>query len=854
MTGDFCLTENMKRSEAARYARWSAGAAAVLAVVTAGVYMERGWKARRERKNAPAAAAANVSRQSNGLNFSKVEGNHKVFTVDASKSTDFKDRDLTELEAVVITIYGKNGDRHDVIHTQSCQYGKSDGNVVCSGAVSMDLQSAADAERSESPAGGGIPNIAPQVMHVETKAVTFNRASGAAATAAPVAFTFPNGSGQGVGMEYKSEAGTVKLLKEVKLKLRQPENSATATGPRKAKAKSAVTVAADSAADEEVTVTGTNLDFDRTTRRMHIQGPASAATKTTQLTAGELTMDLDALFRAQSLLASGNVNGAQPQMISRGKAGQMDMSADRLTAKFAPQGWVTSVEADGQVKSARQSEAERDDASAANGMIVMWPRLNEVKELNLHGSVVLKAQATATGDARLLHTEALRMEFSGGKANEASRPLKAETLAAGRMEWTDSSGRSITGIAPANTSSLVKNTAGGGKLGSATTTPGVAHTMLAADKLQLAFGALGKPKQLMADGHVQTERTLEGKPAQTATAQSGVAQLLATGGWSQMDLNGQVRLREGERNGQSDHAVFRRAEETATLTGRALVRDANTETVASRIVFQQNTGDIHAEGSVRSTDLPGRRNAVQLAPDPTHITADVLQANSQTGRAFYTGHARMWQGESVLEADGIELLRETRVMNANGNIRAAFPQTAAAAPASAAAVVNTAADSAPPKKSNLWHVTAQSLVYTDMDGHAHLEHDVVAQSVEQKMRAPIVDLYFTRANSAVASSTALPRGAAGQVEARGNGPQQISKAVGTGGVIVEEGGRKAVAEHGVYTASDGKFVMSGGTPTLYDGLEGNTTGRQLTFFLADDTIIVDSENGSRILTKHRVDK
>ena len=56
-----------------------------------------------------------------------------------------------------------------------------------------------------------------------------------------------------------------------------------------------------------------------------------------------------------------------------------------------------------------------------------------------------------------------------------------------------------------------------------------------------------------------------------------------------------------------------------------------------------------------------------------------------------------------------------------------------------------------------------------------------------------------------------------------------------------------------YILADGKFVMSGGNPTLYDGTAGNTSGRQLTFFLADDTIIVDSENGSRILTKHRVD-
>ncbi len=71
---------------------------------------------------------------------------------------------------------------------------------------------------------------------------------------------------------------------------------------------------------------------------------------------------------------------------------------------------------------------------------------------------------------------------------------------------------------------------------------------------------------------------------------------------------------------------------------------------------------------------------------------------------------------------------------------------------------------------------------------------------------------------------------------------------------MEEGSRKATAERGEYIAAIGKFVMSGGNPTLYDGSAGTTTGRQLTFYLADDTIIVDSENGSRTLTKHRVEK
>jgi hypothetical protein len=119
----------------------------------------------------------------------------------------------------------------------------------------------------------------------------------------------------------------------------------------------------------------------------------------------------------------------------------------------------------------------------------------------------------------------------------------------------------------------------------------------------------------------------------------------------------------------------------------------------------------------------------------------------------------------------------------------------------------------------------------------------MVQSADQKMRGPVLDLYFTRAGESSANAGAA-----------GGGAQQISRAVGTGGVTIEQGGRKAVADRGEYTAVSGKFVMSGGTPTIYDGLAGTTTGRQLTFFLSDDTIIVDSENGSRTLTKHRVDK
>jgi hypothetical protein len=73
-------------------------------------------------------------------------------------------------------------------------------------------------------------------------------------------------------------------------------------------------------------------------------------------------------------------------------------------------------------------------------------------------------------------------------------------------------------------------------------------------------------------------------------------------------------------------------------------------------------------------------------------------------------------------------------------------------------------------------------------------------------------------------------------------------------VVVEQGDRRGTAERGLYTAAEEKYVLSGGTPTLFDPVEGTTTGRELTFYRADDTIVVDSGNGLRTLTKHRVQR
>ncbi len=757
----------MKRSQAARYARWSAALALALAAVTVAVYVQHGVVARWQNRKAPPAAPLNVERQSNGLTFSKVEGERKIFTVEASKSTEFRNQEASLLEEVKITIFGQQGARHDIIRTHSCQYAKANGSIACSGTVQMDLQSAADAARHDKGKDG------PPAAHVETRNVTFNQASGTAQTSERVTFTFPAGNGEAVGVEYNSQQGLIKLLHDVKMNLVQT------SGPK-------------GTAGKEVRVTGTSLEFSRDTRLLHLAGPAEAHSQTAELNGGDITMSLDEDYRAQKLFATSGTSGRKPRASSSSANGAMRVSANVLTAWFDNDGGLKKLDAAGSVEGSRKTGGEDDVFSAANCSLDLWPEVSQPRQMDLTGNVVLKAVAQ-NGQERRLETDEARMEFTTGSDDRPSRPKRAETLAPGVIQWLDAS---VNG--------------GDGKANTA------AQTKLRADKLLLDFSG-GAATQLAATGNVQAERGIKGGPLEVTTAKRGVAQLVANGGWSQISMDDNVKFKAGDRSGQADHAVAVRATQTTTLTGQAIVRDATTETRANRINFEQNTGDIHADGKVHTVTLSDSGGEPRSASASASILADVLQANSKTGRALYSGHARMYQGDSVLESDAVELSQKTREINATGNVRAVFPQASArfstngATPAGGAAPVNNKAG----KKGNPWHVSSKTLHYDDQEERAHLEGNVVVQSEAQRMRSSLLDLYFTRAKPSAAEQ--LP---AGRISARQEAPgasaisflgaQQISRAVGTGGVIVEEQDRKATAERAEYTAAEGKFVMSGG--------------------------------------------
>jgi len=130
-----------------------------------------------------------------------------------------------------------------------------------------------------------------------------------------------------------------------------------------------------------------------------------------------------------------------------------------------------------------------------------------------------------------------------------------------------------------------------------------------------------------------------------------------------------------------------------------------------------------------------------------------------------------------------------------------------------------------------------------------MEEKVHAYSEEGSMFADAMDFYFAPAlASGLGDEKTVPS------SLKADSAQQLVRASAFGNVKIEQEGRQGTASRGDYTAQDGKFVLSGGTPIVYDALGNATKGRQLTFVFGDDSISIDSAEGMRTLTLHQVEK
>ncbi len=791
----------MYNREAARYARWAAWAAALIALIAVSVYGGRMLREARARRHGPAPVPASVQQQSAQISFSKVEQDRTVFTIRASHATQYKDRNRALLEDVWITIYDKDGQRNDNIHTRECSYEPDTGDVRCEGEVQIDIGSP--------KSGPGKGNAPGESLEVRTSKLLFNRNTGEASTQAPVEFRFAGGNGRGVGISYSTRDSTVRVEHSVEFNL------------------------APSAATDglPITATGASLEVRRNQRTVVLDGPALVRQGDRELSAGTISVELDTEYRAERAIAGGN-----PRIRAMEGGANEIVSAGRFEASLSAAGRVERIVADGQVSASRQTAAGSDRFSAAQVEFEMLPSGNLVKQMIATGGV--EGESRKGTDSQSLKTAALRVIFSPasghGSGRSDAKPDGASKSQ--RVEMAET-------LAPATIES---------KTSTETTT-------LRAKQFVAEAGADGRLGKLFGHSGVDIRRQANPGDEDVISAAELAATFNTHGEWDTLDETGNVHFSQAGREATAASAHLVRATDVVTLEGSPVISDSMSRSTASKVVFNQKTGELNAGGGVVSTYTPtAAGDPVNLGSGAAHISADRLSGSAGSGHVVYAGHARLWQGAAVLDSDQIELWRDAKKMQAMGHVVAVFPQVGG--PFAELPGSTLASRHASPSQAVLWKVRAPMLTYSADEGKAHLEGGVQADSREGSLESRTLDVFLAPAIAASAGTRPLtaatpsssPESRAGtQVSAGG---RQLSRVLAQGNVVVRQGDRRGMADQAEYTAADGKFVLSGGQPTLANAVSDTTTGHSLTFFVASDTILIDSQEGSRTLTKHRIEK
>jgi lipopolysaccharide export system protein LptA len=888
----------MRRTQANRYAIASVAVAALLVVAVFGVYLRRSHQAAEAKKNSPPSVPASIERSSEGFTYtsygakSAQGGDHIVFVVHASSATTFKgapnasslkDAEKNVLLNVQGTVYGRNEDRNDNIHTNSCDFyqqdseknsaGKSQkssdrGSMICSGEVLMDLQSAKDAKRAGSPQPGTVSD--PRIIHVVTKGVTFEIGSADGHTDQPVDFQFSGGHGTAIGADYNGDDGTLQLLHDVHLSL-------NATPPQSAKNQNK-----SAAAHIPVDVVGASLIFRRDAKAAVLRGPvvvtqvtaappanasvkgaAAARAGSHILHASLLTVDMDEQLRAKRIVADGD-GESRPNLVFDSPKGAGTITADKFVTDLDVDGTAKHFSAQGNVQGDFTSTKSRetDHLSAARVDADMVPKINQPRLVTAAGGV--KMNSVKDGRTRSLETASAEVNFVPGAPSHPGAPPsyhadRARTLAPATM---------ITREPVAGSNQMTVTRAIG-------------------QQMEVGFDERNRMRRLLAHNGTQLDRDTPGKAHRSSTSQELVADFDPKGQWTTVDQSGNVHFQSGDGSGQAAKSHVDRAKNVETLTGSAEASDAASHTTADVIQFNQTTNEIHADGHVVTTyRKPAESTTVSsstigtplsLGPDPANITSEHLVGNSVNNHAVYTGHARMWQGDSTMEADEIELDRDKRQLDARGNVRAVFIQVGASPvekpatsppphpparpqsgptkssannakpPLSTAKPSSTTAKQTPaPSGPDVIRVHAATLTYWDAKSQAHMDGGCAAESRDGTITGQSCDLFFSPQTAAKAPS--------GTAQTAPGATQRLDHAIFVGNVVVHSEDRRAIGERGEYDSTSSKFVISGGKPTLYDGSGTSTTGRQLTFLIADDTILVESEEGTRTLTRYQVKK
>jgi lipopolysaccharide export system protein LptA len=747
-------------------ARLVAAALCLTVVVIALAYW---WSNRGEERLlvAPRTLPKEVNQQLSGYTFTRSDEGRQVFTIHAARTVAFGEGGATVLEDVYVEVFGKTGQRRDILRTRSCEYNAKSGDLFSAGKVEIELNAPPE----------GTKGMVDRSVHLETSKLSFQQKGSLVTSAEPVQFRIGPVSGSALGMAYATREGWLELKNNVNAEV--PLHAGEEPSP-------------------PLHLTAARARYEKEQGEIELGGPVEFSQEGRRVVADQGTVYLD---RENHIRRAVLEEGVRVSESSQG--GALQGAADRLQAEFdPPSGELRQVVAEGAV-----TVSSRRDASVGH------LEAQQV-EVNFEGEPPRAQRGAASG--------AVRLSFDSPR-NPGQAAVTAGDLPPGRRELTAAEVEFT--FQPQGHSLAEAQTVGAGKLVLVPFDPQVGQRVVSAGQFVMAFGPRNGLQGIRGDFGTEIDFFPPPGAGKEEPARSTAKHLEATFDPGTQELRTirqfqDFRFREGDRQGTAQEAWYSSSGETLILTGAPQLRDATTRVQADRIELNLRTDTAEGIGSVRSAHFEDAASH----PEPTNVLADRVVAMRKSEYLHYEGHVRAWRGADVVESSALDVYRRERRVSSGVGVRTSFLQPAP--PDSGATPAKSKIENRPVT------IQADRLEYLDQGRKASYRGNVRLLSEDTTLEADRVDVYF--------------RGESG-----GRGAE-VERAVAEGHVRVRQPARLATGDHAEYFAAEGKILLTGGPPTLRDEQRGFTTGQRLTFFIRDDTLLVDGGDESRTVSKHRI--
>jgi len=627
-------------------------------------------------------------------------------------------------------------------------------------------------------------------IHLETDGLVFNKNTGDASTSGKVVFQTPQASGSAVGIEYVAKTGTMNLLSAVAMTVSRPQP---------------VHLNADhgliSKQPRQVFLTGVRM----TREQQQMQSDHA-----TFFLRGDNTVD--------RILAEGDV---ESELHGRSETHERSDRTELFLTGTRNQ--LTTAILSGNVRLATQGAQNQgaQPADAAAGRVT----------LHFAGQQMLETVQAEDG-VRLSQTNSQTgaVVASSALSSPSSSPTKGDAqnqdieMTAPVMDFIVKDGRLLERAETSGPPQIV------------ITQPGANQkTVVTAAKFTAKFTEKNRLATLHGEPDAKIVSSKIGAPGQSdrvSTSKMLDVVFLPEGGVASITQTGGVAYVDGTQRAWAQRGEYTTADQLLVLSGSPRVVDNGMTTTAQTIRMNRTTGDAIAEGNVKSTysDLQAQPDGGMLASsDPLHVSSRSMTAHRSPAVAVYTGDARLWQNANVVEAPTLQFDRDHRSLVAQG----VAPGTLAQPVSSVLVQVDKSGKVTPVR------ITSARLNYADAERRIFLDGGVTAKGSDATLTGQQMTVFL------------LPR----SQSQRGAGlgmPGQVERIVAQDKVVITQPTRHATGDHLVYTAADDKFVLTGGTPSIFDAERGKITGDSLTFYRHDDRVLVEGKETSPTVTKTQV--